>query len=84
MANKRTLKRWTSSEERVLINCVKHCLTLYEAFDMTAEKTGRTAKGVSQHYYKNKHVLMLDIKDSEGKAVKPSGFMAWVKNIFKF
>ena len=82
MANKR--KNYTPEENKIILECIKECLTNTEAFKMAAEKIGRSAKSVELHYYqsKRKHVLALHDNSHVAKKSAISRFIAAVRNVF--
>ena len=80
MANKR--KMWTLQEEEVLKKCVKESKTLTEAFKKTADKTGRPAKGVEQHYYYAKKHVLLIYKEKQPQKTFLTSIVSLFRNLF--
>lgn len=49
---KRTLRRWSSSEEKILLNQIRvFPQNLARCFSIVAEETGRTPLAVANHWY---------------------------------
>lgn len=67
---------YTNEDNKVLEDCIKECKTKIAAFQMAAEKLGRTPKSVQAHYYNLNHKKVLTLANSEKKKVS---FFGWIK-----
>ena len=78
------MKRYTPEDEKVIKECLKKCSTHTEAFNMAAEKLGRSAKSIEVHYYyRKRHVLALYKKEAKEES-RLSRIISTVRNIFTF
>lgn len=76
----RKRKSWTSKDDEVLKKCLTDSATLTEAFEKASKKLNRSAKGISNHYYR-KHLLLIYSKETTNKSIGDK-IKSFIKSLF--